>query len=71
MDHYTTSSWCLLGVAYCHAKGVMHKDLKLENIMLASVDPPEALQSQALHYIYDYCHHYIAIRYTIVIFLLI
>lgn len=21
------------GVAYCHAKGVMHKDLKLENIM--------------------------------------
>jgi len=31
------------GVAYCHAKGVMHKDLKLENIMLASVNPPEAV----------------------------
>eukprot|EP00439_Symbiodinium_sp_Y106_P042797 s4347_g5.t1 len=31
------------GVAYCHAKGVMHKDLKLENIMLASVQPPEAV----------------------------
>ncbi|CAJ1458064.1 unnamed protein product, partial [Effrenium voratum] len=31
------------GVAYCHAKGVMHKDLKLENIMLASFDPPEAV----------------------------
>lgn len=31
------------GVAYCHAKGVMHKDLKLENIMLCSVDPPEAV----------------------------
>lgn len=31
------------GVAYCHAKGIMHKDLKLENIMLASVDPPEAV----------------------------
>lgn len=31
------------GVAYCNAKGIMHKDLKLENIMLASVDPPEAV----------------------------
>mmetsp|Transcript_104238 Transcript_104238/g.185208 ORF Transcript_104238/g.185208 Transcript_104238/m.185208 type:complete len:1111 (-) Transcript_104238:238-3570(-) len=31
------------GVAYCHAKGVMHKDLKLENIMLCSVEPPEAV----------------------------
>ncbi|CAE6926914.1 CPK4 [Symbiodinium sp. CCMP2592] len=31
------------GVAYCHAKGVMHKDLKLENIMLCSIDPPEAV----------------------------
>ena len=24
------------------SRGVMHKDLKLENIMLASVQPPEA-----------------------------
>eukprot|EP00931_Biecheleriopsis_adriatica_P049148 TRINITY_DN28419_c0_g1_i1.p1 TRINITY_DN28419_c0_g1~~TRINITY_DN28419_c0_g1_i1.p1 ORF type:complete len:1191 (-),score=232.30 TRINITY_DN28419_c0_g1_i1:95-3382(-) len=31
------------GVAYCHAKGVMHKDLKLENVMLCSVEPPEAV----------------------------
>ncbi|CAK9108852.1 unnamed protein product [Durusdinium trenchii] len=31
------------GVAYCHAKGVMHKDLKLENIMLSSVEPPKAV----------------------------
>lgn len=31
------------GVAYCHAKGVMHKDLKLENIMLCSFEPPEAV----------------------------
>lgn len=31
------------GVAYCHAKGVMHKDLKLENIMLCSIEPPEAV----------------------------
>ncbi|CAE8699957.1 unnamed protein product [Polarella glacialis] len=31
------------GVAYCHAKGVMHKDLKLENIMLCSREPPEAV----------------------------
>lgn len=31
------------GVAYIHAKGIMHKDLKLENIMLCNVDPPEAV----------------------------
>jgi len=31
------------GVAYCHGKGVMHRDLKLENIMLGGMDPPEAI----------------------------
>lgn len=31
------------GVAYCHGKGVMHRDLKLENIMLNTLDPPEAI----------------------------
>jgi len=29
------------GVAYIHAKGLMHKDLKLDNVLLSSVDPPE------------------------------
>eukprot|EP00928_Gymnodinium_smaydae_P017457 TRINITY_DN16678_c0_g1_i3.p1 TRINITY_DN16678_c0_g1~~TRINITY_DN16678_c0_g1_i3.p1 ORF type:complete len:1196 (+),score=191.21 TRINITY_DN16678_c0_g1_i3:48-3635(+) len=32
------------GVAYIHEKGIMHKDLKLENIVLARADdPPEAV----------------------------
>lgn len=31
------------GVAYIHGKGVMHRDLKLENIMLGSTSPPEAI----------------------------
>ncbi|CAE7839941.1 CPK2 [Symbiodinium sp. CCMP2592] len=30
-------------MAYCHNQGVMHKDLKLSNIMLASADPPKAV----------------------------
>jgi len=41
---------CLEGIAYCHGKGVMHKDLKFENIMLqnklspsSSVDDVSAL----------------------------
>lgn len=31
------------GVGYIHAKGIMHKDLKLENIMLCNVSPPTAV----------------------------
>lgn len=31
------------GIAYAHAKGVMHKDLKLDNIMLACPEPPKAV----------------------------
>lgn len=31
------------GIAYCHGKGVMHRDLKLENIMLYSFEPPQAV----------------------------
>jgi len=31
------------GIAYCHGKGVMHRDLKLENVMLGTMDPPEAI----------------------------
>mmetsp|Transcript_146560 Transcript_146560/g.468116 ORF Transcript_146560/g.468116 Transcript_146560/m.468116 type:complete len:427 (+) Transcript_146560:2-1282(+) len=31
------------GIAYCHGKGVMHRDLKLDNIMLGAMDPPEAI----------------------------
>jgi len=31
------------GAAYCHAKGVMHKDLKLENVVLCTFEPPEAV----------------------------
>jgi len=31
------------GVSYIHGKGVMHRDLKLENIMLGATDPPEAI----------------------------
>jgi len=31
------------GIAYAHAKGVMHKDVKLDNVMLCSVNPPQAV----------------------------
>lgn len=31
------------GVAYAHTKGFMHKDLKLDNIMLTTSDPPQAV----------------------------
>ena len=27
------------GVLYCHSKGVVHRDVKLENIMLCVEDP--------------------------------
>jgi len=30
-------------IAYCHGKGVMHKDLKLDNMMLDSQEPPQAV----------------------------
>jgi len=29
------------GIAYCHAKGVMHKDMKLDNVVLAAAEPPK------------------------------
>merc|ERR1719414_1719833 len=31
------------GIACAHAKGVMHKDLKLDNVMLSSVEHPNAV----------------------------
>jgi len=31
------------GIAYCHGQGVMHRDLKLDNIMLGSMNPPQAI----------------------------
>mmetsp|Transcript_28 Transcript_28/g.100 ORF Transcript_28/g.100 Transcript_28/m.100 type:complete len:714 (+) Transcript_28:71-2212(+) len=33
----------LHAVAYCHQKGVMHKDIKLENIMLQNKEEPHAM----------------------------
>jgi len=52
--HYAMSPWAeswvadvfrqmCEGIAYAHGKGVMHKDIKLDNVMLCSVEPPQAV----------------------------
>ena len=46
------------GTAYCHAKGVMHKDLKLENIM-----PPAKKTSNRRVYLYIYIYIFVNIQY--------